>query len=72
MAQNQINAIVSTSSGVFGGTAKAILGNILLTSITFQSLIEVSVYACVSAVVGYGVKLCIDLIFAPKNRKNDE
>ena len=72
MAQNQINAIVSTTSGVFGGMGKAFTGNLLLNAITFNSLTEVTVYAAVSAVVGYCVKLGIDFIRNPKNPTNHE
>ena len=65
MAQNQINTIVSTTSGVFGGMGKAFTGNLILNAITFNSLTEVTVYAAVSAVVGYCVKLGIDFIRNP-------
>ncbi len=72
MAQNQVNAIVSTTSGVFGGVGKVITCNIMLNTISLQSLLEVSVYAAVSAVVGYCVKLGIDYIIHPKNHKDNE
>lgn len=72
MAQNQINAIVTTSSGVFGGVSKVVSGNLLVNAITFQSLLEVSVYAGVSAIVGYVAKLCIDALRKPKHRNNHE
>jgi len=72
MAQNQITAIVTTTSGFFGGMSRAFTGNLLLNAITFQSLLEVSVYAAVSALVGYCTKLIIDLIRKPKNRKSHE
>lgn len=72
MAQNNINAFVSTTSGVCGGIGKAVTGNILLNAITFQSLLEVSVYAAVSALVGYGVKLCIDVFRNSKNHNRHE
>ena len=67
MAQNHINAIVTTTSGFFGGMSRAFTGNLLLNAITFQSLLEVSVYAAVSAFVGYCTKLVIDKIRKPKN-----
>jgi len=62
MAQNQINSIVVTTSGIFGGLSKAILLKVVITAISLQTLFEVAVYACVSALVGYGIKLIIDII----------
>lgn len=72
MAQNNINAFVSTTSGVCGGIGKVVTGNILLNTITFQSIGEVSLYALISAVIGYGVKLSIDTLVKPKNKKRHE
>jgi len=62
MAQNQVNSIVATTSGIFGGLSKAILLKVVITTITLQTVFEVAVYACVSAIVGYGIKLIIDLV----------
>jgi len=62
MAQNQVNSIVATTSGIFGGLSKAILLKVVITTISLQTIFEVAVYACVSAIVGYGIKLIIDLI----------
>jgi len=53
MAQNQINSLVATTSGVFGGMGKVLLGNVYLASITFASICEVAIYAAISALVGY-------------------
>jgi hypothetical protein len=61
MAQNQVNSIVATTSGIFGGLSKAILLKVVITTISLQTIFEVAVYACVSAIVGYGIKLIIDL-----------
>jgi len=72
MAHNQINAIVTTTSGIFGGVGKVFSGNLLLNVITFQSLLEVSVYAGVSAIVGYMAKLCVDAIRNLNGRRNHE
>ena len=72
MAQNNINAFVSTTSGVCGGIGKAVTGNILLSTITFQSIGEVSLYALISAVIGYGVKITIDSIVKPKKPNRHE
>ena len=62
MAQNQVNSIVATTSGIFGGLSKAILLKVVITTISLQTIFEVAVYACVSAIVGYGIKLIIDLV----------
>jgi hypothetical protein len=62
MAQNEINSIVTTTSGIFGGLSKVLFVNVLLASITIQTLCDVAVYASVSALVGYCIKMIIDLI----------
>ena len=62
MAQNQVNSIVATTSGIFGGLSKAILLKVVITAISLQTIFEVAVYASVSAIVGYGIKLIIDLV----------
>lgn len=70
MAQNQINSVVATTSGICGGVGKAISANLILLNITLQSVLEVAVYAAVSALVGYGVKKGIDwLVNYFKKRK---
>lgn len=70
MAQNQINSVVATTSGICGGVGKALSANLILLNITFQSILEVAVYAAVSALVGYGVKKGIDhLVTYFKQRK---
>ena len=71
MAQNEVNSIVATTSGIFGGLSKAILLKVVITTISFQTIFEVAVYACVSAIVGYGIKLIIDLITKLFNRKHE-
>lgn len=60
MAQNQINSIVATTSGLFGGLGKAVSSHLVLGSITLQGITEVAIYAAISAAVGYGVKKAID------------
>jgi hypothetical protein len=60
MPQNQLNSIVATASGLFGGLGKALTAHLVLASITFQGIIEVSFYAAISALVGYGVKKGVD------------
>ena len=72
MAQTQVNSIVTTTSGIFGGLGKVLFANIFLAAITIQTLLEVAVYASVSALVGYCIKLIIDHItnfFKPKKHE---
>jgi hypothetical protein len=71
MAQNQVNSIVTTTSGIFGGLGKVLSTNIFLAAITIQTLLEVAVYASVSALVGYGIKQIIDLITKFLSRKHE-
>jgi len=65
------NSIISTISGLFGGMTKAISSGFILCRISFPHIIEIAIYASVSALVGYLVKVCIDylksLMFKPKN-----
>ena len=62
MSLSEQNSIITTVSGVFGGVGKAITSLQILTSITLQGISEVALYAAVSAIVGYGVKVLIDVI----------
>ena len=71
MAQNQVNSIVTTTSGIFGGLGKFLSANIFFAAITIQTLLEVAVYASVSALVGYGIKLIIDIIAKIISRKHE-
>lgn len=45
---------------MFGGVGKAVFSKPLLLDITLSGTFEVAIYAAVSAVVGYGVKILID------------
>lgn len=58
MTQNEQNSIVTTASGVFGGVGKAVSAH--LTGVSLDGMLEVAIYAAISAVVGYAVKLGID------------
>ena len=71
MAQNQVNSIITTTSGIFGGMSKAFTAHIFIMAITLQSLLEVVVYASVSALVGYCIKLTIDFITKIFSRKDE-
>ena len=70
MPQNQLNSVVATTSGLFGGLSKALTTHLFFTNITFQGIVEVAIYAAISAMVGYGVKKAIDsLVNLFKTRK---
>lgn len=43
MSQNEINSIVTTSSGMFGGLGKAFSAHLVLAHITFQGALDVAV-----------------------------
>ena len=58
--QQLSNSIVATSSGMIGGLTKAYTSGFQLCSINVAHVIEVSFYAAISALVGYGVKLSVD------------
>jgi len=55
-------SFVITFSGLFGGMTKAITSGFIFCSISFPHIIEIAVYAAVSALVGYTVKLGIDTL----------
>ena len=62
MAQNQFNSVIATTSAVCGGLGKALTAHMVLLNISFHGILEVAVYASVSALVGYGVKKGIDRV----------
>jgi len=62
MAQNQINSLIVTASGVFGGVGKAISSHFVLVNISLHGTVELAFYAAISAAVAYGVKEGIDHI----------
>ncbi len=55
-------SFVITFSGLFGGMTKAISSGFILCSISLPHIVEIAVYAAISALVGYLVKLGIDAI----------
>ena len=69
MAQNQFNSVITTTSAVCGGLGKAVTAHMLLLNVSFQGILEVAVYASVSAIVGYGVKKGIDKVATYFKRK---
>jgi len=63
------NSIITTFSGLIGGTTKALASGFTLMSITFYQLATVAIYAAVSALVGYFVKYLIDSIRNKRKRR---
>ena len=63
------NSIITTSSGVVGGVTKAIASGFTVNSVTIFQLADVSIYAAVSAIVGYTVKYIIDRIRKSKRER---
>ena len=55
-------SFVITFSGLFGGMTKAISSGFILCSISLPHVVEIAVYAAISALVGYMVKLGIDVL----------
>jgi uncharacterized membrane protein YjfL (UPF0719 family) len=55
-------SFVITFSGLFGGMTKAISSGFIFCSISLPHIVEIAVYAAISALVGYMVKLGIDSI----------
>jgi hypothetical protein len=55
-------SFVITFSGLFGGMTKAISSGFIFCSISLPHVIEIAVYAAISALVGYMVKLGIDAL----------
>jgi len=55
------NSFVTTSTATVGGLTKAfVIGFSQPNLISFPQLIEVAVYATVSATIGYGIKMLFD------------
>ncbi|MCX6257984.1 MAG: hypothetical protein NTW49_08845 [Bacteroidia bacterium] len=69
MLKKEINLLVTTGSGIFGGLAKAFSSNMIITEITLAHIGEVALYAAVSAIVGYGLKMAIDHVYKNKNTR---
>jgi hypothetical protein len=70
MPQNQLNSVIVTASGVFGGVGKAISSHFVLINITIHGTVELAFYAAISATVAYGVKEGIDyMVKRYKSRK---
>ncbi len=56
------NSMITTSSATVGGLTKAFVLGFSQPAITFPQVMEVSIYAAISATIGYTIKLVFDLI----------
>ena len=56
------DTMITTSSATVGGLAKAFILGFAQPTITFPQILEVSIYAAISATIGYSVKLMFDLL----------
>ena len=56
------DTMITTSSATVGGLAKAFVLGFAQPTITFPQILEVSIYAAISATIGYSVKLMFDLL----------
>jgi len=61
MPYNPSLSLATTASGMLGGVSRAVTEQVPLSSITLSSVIDVIVYAVVSASVGYCVKMALDI-----------
>ncbi len=62
------NSMITTSSATVGGLTKAFVLGFSQPTITFPQVMEVSIYAAISATIGYTIKLLFDF-FKTKVRR---
>lgn len=56
------NSIITTSTATVGGLTKAFILGFAQPTITWPQLIEVSIYAAISATIGYSIKMLFDYL----------
>jgi len=56
------DSMITTSSATVGGLTKAFILGFAQPTITFPQILEVSIYAAISASIGYVIKIVFDLI----------
>lgn len=69
------DSMITTTSATVGGLSKAFILGFAQPTITFPQVLEVSIYAAISATIGYTIKLAFDEIKAKIRRnktKNNE
>jgi len=66
------SSIITTSSATIGGLSKAFIFGFVQPTITLTQVIEVSIYAAISASIGYGIKMCFDWIRAKIRKRKSK
>jgi hypothetical protein len=69
------DSMITTSSATVGGLTKAFVLGFAQPTITFPQILEVSIYAAISATIGYAIKMVFDVLKAKVKRrktKNNE
>ena len=56
------DSLITTSSATVGGLTKAFILGFAQPTITLAQILEVSLYATISATIGYGIKTAFDLL----------
>ena len=56
------DTLITTSSATVGGLTKAFVLGFAQPTVTFPQILEVSIYAAISATIGFGVKMIFDLL----------
>lgn len=62
MLSHPSNGFITILSGIAGGLSKAYFLSIVLIQVDFSTILSVIAYAALSAVVGYVVKILLDII----------
>lgn len=66
------NSIITTSTATVGGLTKAFILGFTQPTITWPQLIEVSIYAAISATIGYSIKMGFDYLKAKLRQRKIE
>lgn len=66
------NSIITTSTATVGGLTKAFILGFAQPTITWPQLIEVSIYAAISATIGYSIKMGFDYLKAKLRQRKIE
>ncbi len=67
--------MITTTSATVGGLTKAFVLGFAQPTITFPQILEVSIYAAISATIGYAIKMVFDVLktkFKRRKTKNNE
>jgi len=56
------DSLITTASATVGGLTKAFILGFAQPTITLAQILEVSLYATISATIGYGIKTAFDIM----------